>query len=186
MVSDGTFPNYVDVLSSDKEFRQPHIYVHICMLHEFKVYCIHAFLGSYEFRRLTLVVQSCPENAPSCLSLWAWLRLLPRPWVHVDSHLCYKAWFCSTLLPWMERSQHRSRRTGCNRSDQCRQHLVRPWKSLWKRFQWTRAVTWRWFFCSHGFGRGTSEALKFNQNINQQQFWQYVYVCLDMYIYICT
>ena len=154
------------------------------MLHEFKVYCIHAFLGSYEFRRLTLVVQSCPENAPSCLSLWAWLRLLPRPWVHVDSHLCYKAWFCSTLLPWMERSQHRSRRTGCNRSDQCRQHLVRPWKSLWKRFQWTRAVTWRWFFCSHGFGRGTSEALKFNQNINQQQFWQYVYVCLDMYIYI--
>ena len=29
MVSDGTFPNYVDVLSSDKEFRQPHIYQHI-------------------------------------------------------------------------------------------------------------------------------------------------------------
>jgi hypothetical protein len=147
-------------------YTHTYIYVHICMLHEFKVYCIHAFLGSYEFRRLTLVVQSCPENTPSCLSLWAWLRLLPRPWVHVDSHLCYKAWFCSTLLPWMERSQHRSRRTGCNRSDQCRQHLVRPWKSLWKRFEWTRAVTWRWFFCSHGFGRGTSEALKFNQNIS--------------------
>jgi len=31
VVSDGTFPNYVDVYSPDKEFRQPHIYIYIDM-----------------------------------------------------------------------------------------------------------------------------------------------------------
>ena len=69
-----------------------HTFNHLCMLREFQVYCIPAF---------RMVCISLDD-----WHLWCWaargIHHQPRPWVHVDSHLCYKAWFCSTLLTWME------------------------------------------------------------------------------------
>ena len=60
MVSDGTFPNYVDVLFMNKEFWQPHIYIYMCVC-----ICVYIYMNN-DYTWILSIAMFDPQRSPDC------------------------------------------------------------------------------------------------------------------------